>query len=157
MTSGFVVFIGSVGPSRPIERGTTMSRRFEPSDVADELPAAGFYEGIIRRALWRESERGSRMVQVVYALSGVGAAYGCVAEYFVLEGASERGAAMARRRLVDVYRACGLEPQAGEALGLARLVGRRLLVRVEHDEYNGRPRLRVAGHRPAELDEASSC
>jgi hypothetical protein len=134
-----------------------MSRRFEPSDVADELPAAGYYEATIRRAQWRESERGSRMVQVNYALDDVNAAYGCIAEYFVLEGASERGAAMARRRLVDVYRACGLEPQAGEALGLSRLVGHRLLVRVEHDEYNGRPRLRVAGHRSLALDEASSC
>jgi hypothetical protein len=134
-----------------------MSRRFEPSDVADELPAAGFYDATIRRAQWRESERGSRMVQVNYALVGVAAAYGCVAEYFVLEGASERGAAMARRRLVNVYRACGLEPEAGEALGLDRLVGRRLLVRLEHDEYNGRPRLRVSGHRQHELEEASSC
>jgi len=134
-----------------------MSRHFEPSDVADELPAAGYYEGTIRRAQWRESERGSRMVQVLYALNGVGAAYGCVAEYFVLEGASERGAAMARRRLVNVYRTCGLEPQAGEPLGLARLVGRRLLVRLEHDEYNGRPRLRVVGHRPAEPEDAVRC
>ena len=134
-----------------------MSRRFEPSDVTDELPAAGYYEGTIRRAQWRESERGSRMVQVLYALSGVSAAYGCVAEYFVLEGATERGAAMARRRLVNVYRACGLEPQAGEELGLTRLVGRRLLVRVEHDQYNGRPRLRVAGHRPAEREDAAPC
>lgn len=134
-----------------------MSKRFEQRDVTDELPAAGYYEGTIRRAQWRESERGSRMVQVNYALSGVGAAYGCVAEYFVLEGASEHGAAMARRRLVNVYRACGLDPEAGEALGLARLVGRRLLVRVEHDEYIGRPRLRVAGHRALECEDAASC
>lgn len=44
------------------------------------------------------------MIQVVYALSGLTPAYGCVAEYFVLEGATERGASMARRRLVSVYR-----------------------------------------------------
>jgi hypothetical protein len=152
-----VVFIDSVGHRNPIERGTTMSRHFEACDVADELPTAGYYEGTIRRAQWRESERGSRMVQVLYALTGVSAAYGCVAEYFVLEGASERGAAMARRRLVNVYRACGLEPQAGEELGLARLVGRRLLVRLEHDEYNGRPRLRVVGHRQPESEDTAAC
>ena len=134
-----------------------MTRRFESNDITDELPAAGYYEGTIRGARWRKSERGSRMIQVVYALSGVTPAYGCVAEYFVLEGASERGAAMARRRLVGVYRACGLEPQAGEAISLTSLVGRVLLVRVEHDEYNGRPRLRVVGHRELDPEGAVSC
>ncbi|MBN2191813.1 MAG: hypothetical protein JW751_03265, partial [Polyangiaceae bacterium] len=56
----------------------------------------------------------------------------------------------ARRRLVEVFRACGLEPQAGEAISLGPLVGRELLVRLEHDEYRGRPRLRVVGHRELE-------
>jgi hypothetical protein len=130
-----------------------MTRHFEPSDITSELPAGGFYPGTIRSARWRKSEHGSRMIQVLYALSGVSPAYGCVAEYFVLEGASERGAAMARRRLVDVYRACGLEPRAGDAIALSPLVGRQLLVRLEPDEYNGRPRLRVVGHRELELEE----
>jgi hypothetical protein len=134
-----------------------MTRRFEPSDITDELPAAGYYEGTIRAARWRKSERGTRMIQVVYALSGLTPAYGCVAEYFVLEGASERGAAMARRRLVSVYRACGLEPQAGDAISLTPLVGRGLLVRIEHDEYDGRPRLRVVGHRQLEPEDAVPC
>jgi len=134
-----------------------MTRRFESSDITDELPAAGYYEGTIRGARWRKSERGSRMIQVVYALSGVTPAYGCVAEYFVLEGATDRGAAMARRRLVEVYRACGLEPQPGDAISLTLLVGRTLLVRIEHDEYNGRPRLRVVGHRQLEPEDAVSC
>jgi hypothetical protein len=134
-----------------------MTRRFESSDITDELPAAGYYPGTIRGARWRKSERGSRMIQVLYALTGVAPAYGCVAEYFVLEGASERGAAMARRRLVEVYRACGLGPQPGDAISLAPLVGCELLVRLEHDEYNGRPRLRVIGHRQLEPEEAVSC
>jgi hypothetical protein len=134
-----------------------MTRRFESSDITDELPAAGYYAGTIRGARWRESERGSRMIQVVYALWGVAPAYGCVAEYFVLEGASERGASMARRRLVEVYRACGLGPQVGDAISLAPLVGRELLVRIEHDEYNGRPRLRVVGHRQLKPQDAVPC
>lgn len=129
-----------------------MTRRFEPGDITDEVPVEGYYPGVIRSARWRESERGSRMIQVLYALSDVAPAYGCVAEYFVLEGASERGAAMARRRLVEVFRACGLEPQAGDAISLGPLVGRELLVRLEHDEYRGRPRLRVVGHRELESD-----
>ena len=134
-----------------------MTTRFESSDIQNELPAPGYYPGTIRRAHWRQSERGSRMIQLLYALSGVAPEYGCVAEYFVLEGATERGAAMARRRLVEVYRACGLEPQPGDAVSLAPLVGRQLLVRLEHDEYNGRPRLRVVGHRSSEAEDASGC
>lgn len=53
---------------------------------------------------------------------------------------------MARRRLVEVFRACVPEPQAGEAISLGPLVGGELLERLEHDEYRGRPRLRVVGH-----------
>jgi hypothetical protein len=49
----------------------------------------------------------------------------------VFEGASERGAAMARRRLVEVYRACGLDPQPGDSISPSHLVGSRILVRVE--------------------------
>jgi hypothetical protein len=134
-----------------------MTRRFESSEMTDELPSAGYYPCTIRGTRWRESERGSRMIQVLYALSGVAPAYGCVAEYFVLEGASERGAAMARRRLVQVYRACGLGPEPGDAISLAPLVGRRLRVRLEHDQYNGRPRLRVVGHRPLEPEDVVQC
>jgi hypothetical protein len=135
-----------------------MTTRFEPSDLSStELPAAGYYPATIRRARWRDSENGSRMIQVLYALSGVAPAYGCVAEYFVLESVTERGAAMARRRLVDVYRSCGLEPEPGAVISLAPLVGRPLLVRLEHDEYNGRPRLRVVGHRQAETEESVTC
>ena len=127
-----------------------MTTRFDTTDFSNELPAPGYYPGTISSARWRKSEGGHRMVQVVYALSGVGHAWGCIAEYFVLEGVTDRGAAMARRRLVEVYRACGLEPQPGEAIRPEHLVGGRLLVRVEHDEWNGRPRLRVVGHRPAD-------
>lgn len=125
-----------------------MTTRFEPTDLSNEPPAPGYYPGTITGARWRtSSESGHRMLQVLYALSGVVPAYGCVAEYFVLEGASARGAAMARRRLVEVYRACGLDPQPGDAISPSQLIGSRILVRVEHDEWNGRPRLRVVGHR----------
>jgi hypothetical protein len=124
-----------------------MTTRFDPTDLSSDLPDPGHYPGAITSARWRKSEGGHRMVQVVYALTGVGPAWGCIAEYFVLEGVTARGAAMARRRLVEVYRACGLEPQPGKAITPDHLVGGRLLVRVEHDEWNGRPRLRVVGHR----------
>ncbi|MBI4705096.1 MAG: hypothetical protein HY744_28650 [Deltaproteobacteria bacterium] len=134
-----------------------MTTRFESTDLCNELPAPGYYPGTISSARWRRSESGHRMLQLLYALRTVAPAYGCVAEYFVLEGATERGAAMARRRLAEVYRACGLDPQPGDTISPAGLVGGRVLVRIEHDEYNGRPRLRVAGHRRPEPEDAVAC
>jgi len=129
-----------------------MTTRFDTSDLANDPPAAGFYPATITSARWRKSASGHRMFQIVYALTSVAPAYGCVAEYFVLEGATARGAATARRRLVEVYRACGLEPRPGDAITPDDLIGAPLLVKVEHDEWNGKPRLRVAGHRSADAD-----
>ena len=143
--------MGALDPDRnPTERAIAMTTRFEPTDLSNEPPAPGYYPGTITGARWRRSDSGHRMIQLSYTLSGVAPAYGCIAEYFVLEGASERGAAMARRRLVEVYRACDLEPQPGDAISPSQLLGSRIQVRVEHDEYNGRPRLRVVGHRRPE-------
>ena len=133
-----------------------MTTRFDPTDLEGAAPAPGHYAVTISGARWRRSESGHRMLQVVYALGGVAPAYGCLAEYFVLEGATARGAAMARRRLVEVYRACGLDPQPGEAIVPGHLVGGRLQVRIEHDEWNGRLRLRVVGHRLPEPDPVAS-
>lgn len=130
-----------------------MTTRFDTADVANDPPAAGLYPATITSARWRNSAAGHRMLQIVYALGDVTPAYGCVAEYFVLEGASARGAATARRRLVEVYRACGMEPQPGESVVPSHLLGATLLVKIEHDEWNGRPRLRVAGHRSHDTED----
>ncbi|MBI4700091.1 MAG: hypothetical protein HY744_02815 [Deltaproteobacteria bacterium] len=127
-----------------------MTTHFQSTDLYGELPAPGYYPGTISSARWRNSESGHRMLQLLYAMRTVTPAYGCVAEYFVLEAATERGAAMARRRLAEVYRACGLDPQPGDSISPTQLVGSRLLLRLEHDEYRGQPRLRVVGHRRPE-------
>jgi hypothetical protein len=66
----------------------------------------------------------------------------------VLEGPSPHAIAVCRRRLVELYRAAGRAPSAGDEIVPADLVGAHLEVRVEHDSYLGRPRLRVAAHRP---------
>jgi hypothetical protein len=120
---------------------------FEATDFADELPTPGVYESEIVSARWRRSERGNDMIQVVHALAGAPPGNDHVSEYFVIAGSSPRGRALSRRRLVELYRACGLEPAAGDGIETADLLGARLEVRVEHETYEGRPRLRVAGHR----------
>lgn len=133
-----------------------MSRRacFEESDLSDALPAPGVYAGTVTTARLRRSSSGNRMVHVVHTLDGVAAGHDRVAEYFVLEGASARGLQVARRRLVDLYRACGHEPEAGEEISPEDLLGARLEVKVEHETWRGEIRLRVVGHRPLTPDTA---
>lgn len=124
--------------------------QFADSDLAEELPAPGFYNAMISTARLRSSQSGNAMVHVVYALEGVAAAYDRVSEYFVLEGASARGLALSRRRLVEMYRACGFAPRSGEDIDPGRLLGARLQVKVEHEEWRRELHLRVVGHQPPE-------
>jgi hypothetical protein len=121
--------------------------RFEETDLHDELPGPGLYGATITTARLRRSASGNRMVHIVFALEGVVPGHDRVAEYFVLEGASGRGLALARRRLVELYRACGLEPRPGDEIAPEDLVGTRVEVKLEHETWQGEMRLRVVGHR----------
>lgn len=121
--------------------------RFAGADICDELPAAGVYRSTIAGARIRRSKQGNRMVQVEHVLDGVPAEHAQLADYFVLEGASPRGLAWARRRLVELYRASGVEPLAGEEIAPAGLIGARVEVDVTHDLWRGEWRLRVVAHR----------
>jgi hypothetical protein len=120
---------------------------FDAHDLTDTLPPAGWYPAQIAAARFRESARGNRMIQVVHALAGVSVGYARLAEYFLLEGASPFGLALARRRLVDLYRAAGRDPQPGDSIAPADLVGAHLEIEVEHELWQGESRLRVVGHR----------
>ncbi len=121
--------------------------RFDAQDLRPELPAPGFYPVQIRDARFRRSANGNRMLQVAYALAEVDAAYGRLSEYFVLEGGSAFGLAMTRRRLVDLYWASGLDPKPGDEISGTDLIGAQLEVELEHDRWQGQPRLKVVRHR----------
>jgi len=120
---------------------------FAETDFRNALPPAGFYACTIAAARLRRSATGNRMLHVAYAMEHGMRTHDRVAEYLVLEGASPRGCALSRRLLVELYRACGLEPQPGDPIRPSDLVGVRLEVRVEHTEWQGEARLRVVGHR----------
>jgi hypothetical protein len=122
----------------------TETVRFESDDFAGGLPDPGLYPATIDTARYRQSSAGNAMVQVVYELEGV-ERRSRVTEYFVLAG-SARGCAVARRRLLELYRACGLEPKAGDEVSPADLFGQTVVLRVAHDEWQGVPRLRVTGY-----------
>jgi hypothetical protein len=128
--------------------------RFEAGDLNDELPRPGFYASEVINARFRKSEAGNAMLQVVHAIAGGTPGHDRVAEYFILAGGSARGRALSRKRLVELYRACGLEPRAGEPIEPSDLIDARLEVHVEHELWQGRPRLRVTAHRRANSGEA---
>ena len=126
---------------------------FQFEDLFEELPPPGYYRSSIHSARFRRSANGNRMLQVVYSLDAVWPAHQLVTDYFVLEGASPSGVLLGRRRLVQLYRACGLEPKEGGEIVPAELVQARLEVRVEHEQWEGQPRLRVVAYRPLPSDE----
>lgn len=122
--------------------------QFLDSDLSEEVPTPGIYVSAITTARLRSSQSGNAMVHVVHALEGVQPGYDRVSEYFVLEGASARGLAFSRRRLVELFRACGIDPRSGEDIAPAGLQGVRLRVKVEHEEWRGELHLRVVAHLP---------
>lgn len=122
--------------------------KFEAPELGESPPAPGIYATTITSARLRRSQSGNRMVHVVYAVEGLAPGHDRVAEYFVLEGASPRGLALSRRRLVELYRACGFDPREGDEIAPAELVGTRLEVKVDHETFQGEVRLRVVAHRP---------
>ncbi len=126
---------------------------FHFEDFSEELPDPGYYPGSITTARFRRSAKQNRMLQVVYALEGVGSAHQMVSDYFVLEGeeVSPVGISLARRRLLELYHACRIYPQQGDEITPAHLLNARLQVRVEHEQWEGRPTLRVVGYRPLHL------
>ena len=123
---------------------------FEYHELSDEMPAPGYYDATISSARFRRSANGNRMLQVIHDLERVPRVYQRLADYFVLEGASPRGILMAKRRLVQMYRACGFDPKDGDEISPNNLMDARLQVRVEHDEWDNQPRLRIVGYRPSE-------
>jgi hypothetical protein len=125
---------------------------FEHDELADELPAPGWYAGSIKSARFRHSSKGNQMLLVVHQLENVSAANAHVADYFVLEGTSERGVITARRRLVNLYRACGLIPREGAQIRPGDLCQARLGIKVEHDEWDSQRRLRAVAYRSADSE-----
>jgi len=122
---------------------------FGLQELVEELPAPGYYLGCIERARFRQSSNHNRMLQVVHTLEGVEPAYQRVSDYFVLAGehVSVSGILFARRRLVELYHACGIFPADGDEILPAQLLHARLQLRVEHEQWEGRQRLRVVGYR----------
>lgn len=122
--------------------------RFLDSDVGGP-PAPGWYTGSVTTVCWRQSSVNNRMVYLVLVLDGVSAPFDRISDYFVLEGATPRGIACSRRRVVELFRACGLAPRAGDEIRPDDLLKRRIEVKIVHEVWKGSTRLQVVAYRPA--------
>ena len=123
--------------------------RFHISDFTEVLPKEGYHRCTIHSARPRTSERGNATVQLIYHLEGVDPTCDRVTEYVVVAGASPEALRSGRRRLLALSQACGLDLREGSELNLADLVGRELQIRIGHDTYEGKPRVRALGYRSA--------
>ena len=129
---------------------------FQLQDFYDQPPEPGYYTSTISSARFRKSSKGNRMLQIVHSLQDVFFSHQKLADYFVLEGeqVSPTGILIARRRLVQLYHACGLYPKDGNAIDPSELLHTRLQVRVEHEDWEEQLRLRVVAYRPLQSLES---
>lgn len=121
---------------------------FDHDEIDELIPDEGDYRAVVLSVRERTSERGNTTIQVVYEVVDVDPAWDRVSEYFVLSGPNPRALAISRRRLLSLCQACGLTPRKGEPTHLGALIGLGLEIRVGHEIYEQRKRLRVLTHRP---------
>jgi hypothetical protein len=122
---------------------------FQPKDLTAILPAPGYYHATIAGARFCTSSRANRMLRLALRAHAVASAFQSLADYFVLEGASSEGRSVARRRLVQLYHACGFYPEEGDEILPSHLIDIRLEVRVDHVQWANQSRLRALTYRPA--------
>jgi len=124
-----------------------------PYDLSRTPPVPGHYSCTITHSCFRFSSRGNRMLLVLFHLHAVSPAFQRLADYFVLEGASPNGIAVARRRLLQLYRACGFHPEDGDEILPCQLIDSRLQLKVDQVEWENQIRLRILAYRPDAGDQ----
>lgn len=127
--------------------GPTPALHFEPRDLDDMLLEEGIYEAHVENARFHTSESGNTTIRILYRLPKAPPGADCVIEYFVVDGANPTALAISRRRLVALYRACGIEPRRGEEIRPEALVDAVVQIRVGHQTFEGTRRPRVLGYR----------
>jgi len=119
--------------------------RFDSIEAA--IPDEGDYCAFVHSLEEYVSGRGNATIHAVYEVLDVDPAWDRVSEYFVLASPNPRAVAISQRRLLSLCRACRLDPAEGDEVDLGQLVGCRLALRLGHESFEQRKRLRVLAHR----------
>jgi hypothetical protein len=120
---------------------------FDRAEIEGSIPEPGYYLACVDSVKQYTSARGGETLHIVYELEELVPGWDRVSEYFVLSSPNLRAMAISQRRLLSLCRACGLQPEPGREVNLTRLVGLSLEVRLGHETFEQRKRLRVLGHR----------
>ncbi|MCU0294244.1 MAG: DUF669 domain-containing protein [Thermoanaerobaculaceae bacterium] len=121
--------------------------RFDRRELEACLPDEGDYSAFVCSVCKRTAASGNTTIQVVYEVTGVAPEWDRVSEYFVVSCPNQRALAISQRRLFSLCQACGLSPAVGEEINLRHLVGLGIEIRLGHEVYEQRKRLRVLRHR----------
>jgi len=120
--------------------------RFDRHADQAVIPEEGDYPAFVHSVRERVSGRGNATIQVVYEVLEVDPAWDRVSEYFVVSSLNPRAVAISQRRLLSLCRACELVPDESDEVDLGQLVGHGLSLRLGHETYEQRKRLRVIAH-----------
>jgi hypothetical protein len=122
--------------------------RFTQEELFQGPIPNGTYPAQIRSAHEAQSRGGHPMIVVWLKLDGQKGAGRNITDYFVTDGVSAHALAVARRRLLSLFRACGLDPAPDVEADLHQLEERRVEVDVEVNAGEG-PENRVLRYRQA--------
>jgi hypothetical protein len=120
--------------------------RFDHHSNEVLIPDEGDYCAFVHSVKERVSGRGNATIQVIYEVLDVDPTWDRVSEYFVVSSANPRAVAISERRMLSLCCACDLEPSERGEVDLGQLVGRGLSLRLGHETYEQRKRLRVLAH-----------
>jgi hypothetical protein len=121
--------------------------RFDHGAIEEVIPEEGTYPAFVYSVKERVSEKGNATIHIVYKVRDVDPAWERVNEYFVVSSPSTRALAISQQRLRSLCRACGLDPCEGDEIDLTQLIGVAVDLRLGHETFDGRKRLRVLTHR----------
>lgn len=124
--------------------------RFRPEDLVDRVPDPGWYQVAVAGVWKRPTDTGSVAVKVKFVITEEGDFEDVeLWDQFVVEGASDEGEHVARRRLARLMRASGIAVEPNVDIPLSSLEGLGLTVNIVPETFKGQSRARVKSYRPA--------
>lgn len=120
--------------------------RFTAEDLNCQVPP-GTYVARIVDAIEKKSRKSNPMVEVQIEIQHGDCTGEVLKDHFVTGGESRRAVQIGKRRLVRLFRICGVDVKPGRDANLSDLIGSHLAVEVIEDSYRNMPVPRVRFYR----------